>query len=78
MDLESSAREKSISLSEIRCYRRLLNSLATSQCTLAKTILQGKVKGKRRRQNKRWENNIKEQTGVDFTNSAKAAAGRTG
>ena len=35
---------------------------------LAKTILQGTVKGKRKRgrQNKRWEDNIKEWTGMDF------------
>ena len=35
---------------------------------LAKTILQGTVKGKRKRgrQKKRWEDNIKEWTGMDF------------
>ena len=35
---------------------------------LAKTILQGTVKGKRKRgrQRKRWEDNIKEWTGMDF------------
>ena len=35
---------------------------------LTKTILQGKVKGKRKRgrQKKRWEDNIKEWTGVDL------------
>ena len=35
---------------------------------LAKTILQGTVKGKRKRgrQQKRWENNIKEWAGMDF------------
>ena len=34
---------------------------------LAKTILQGTVKGKKRgRQKKRWEDNIKEWTGMDF------------
>ena len=35
---------------------------------LAKTVLQGTVKGKRKRcrQKKRWEDNIKEWTGMDF------------
>ena len=38
---------------------------------LAKTILQGTVKGKRKRgrQKKRWEDNIKEWTGMDFASS---------
>ena len=38
---------------------------------LAKTILQGTVKGKRKRgrQKKGWEDNIKEWTGMDFTSS---------
>ena len=36
---------------------------------LAKTILQGTVKGKRKkRQKKRWEDNIKKWTGMDFAN----------
>ena len=37
-------------------------------CGLAKTILQGTVKGQRKRgrQKKRWEDNIKEWTGMDF------------
>ena len=37
---------------------------------LAKTILQGTVKGGRRqgRQGKRWENNIREWTGLEFAN----------
>ena len=44
-----------------------------------KTILQGKVNGKRRRgrQKKRREDNIKEWTGIDFASSARAAKGRT-
>ena len=44
-----------------------------------KTILQGTVKGKRRRgrQKRRWEDNIKEWTGMDLANSARAAANRT-
>ena len=38
---------------------------------LAKIILQGTVKGGRRqsRQKKRWEDNIKEWTGLEFTKS---------
>ena len=45
---------------------------------LAKTILQGTVKGGRRqgRQKKRWENNIKEWTGVDFAKSHRAVENR--
>ena len=41
---------------------------------LAKTILQGTVKGKRKRdrQKKRWEDNIKEWTGMDFVHLAVA------
>ena len=46
---------------------------------LAKTILQGTVKGKRKRgtQKKRWEDNIKEWTGVDFASSTRAAKNRS-
>ena len=46
---------------------------------LAKTILQGTVKGKRKRgrQKKRWEDNIKEWTGMDFASSTRAAENRT-
>ena len=42
---------------------------------LARTILQGTVKGKRKRgrQKKRWEDNIKEWTGMDFASSTRAA-----
>ena len=41
---------------------------------LPKTILQGTVKGKRKRgrQKKRWEANIKEWTGMDFASSTAA------
>ena len=47
--------------------------------TLAKTILQGTVQGKRRkgRQKKRWVDNIKEWTGMDFTSSIRTAEDRT-
>ena len=46
---------------------------------LAKTILQGTAQGKRRkgRQKKRWENNIKEWTGMDFASSTRATEDRT-
>ena len=47
---------------------------------LAKTNLQGTVvKGKRNRgrQKKRWEDNIKEWTGIDFASSTRAAENRS-
>ena len=46
---------------------------------LAKTILQGTVKGKRKRgrQKKRWEDNITEWTGMDFASSTRAAENKT-
>ena len=45
---------------------------------LAKTILQGTVKGGRRqgRQKKRWEDNIREWTGLEFTKSQRAVENR--
>ena len=44
---------------------------------LAKTILQGTVKEKRiGRQKKRWEDNIKECTGMDFASSTRADRSR--
>ena len=45
---------------------------------LAKTILQGTVKGGRRqgRQRKRWEDNIREWTGLEFTKSLGAVENR--
>ena len=45
---------------------------------LAKTILQGTVKGGRRqgRQRKRWEDNIREWTGLEFAKSQKAVENR--
>ena len=44
---------------------------------LAKAILQGTVKGKRRGRQKRWEDNIKKCTGMDFASSTRAAEDRT-
>ena len=45
---------------------------------LAKTILQGKVKGgiRQGRQRKRWEDNIREWTGLEFGRSQKAVENR--
>ena len=47
---------------------------------MPKTILQGTVKGARRRgrQKKRWEDNIKEWTGMGFGDSLRAAEDREG
>ena len=47
---------------------------------MAKTILQGAVKGARRRgrQKKRWEDNIKEWTGIGFGDSPRAVEDRQG
>ena len=47
---------------------------------MAKTILQGTVKAARRRgrQKKRWENNIKEWTGMGFGDSLRATEDREG
>ena len=45
---------------------------------LAKTILQGTVKGGRRqgRQRKRWEDNIREWTGLEFAESQRVVKNR--
>ena len=45
---------------------------------LAKTILQGRVKGGRRqhRQRKRWEDNINKWTGLEFAKSQRAVENR--
>ena len=45
---------------------------------LAKTILQGTVKGERRRgrQRKKWEDNIREWTGLEFGKSQRAVENR--
>ena len=45
---------------------------------LAKTIMQGTVKGGRRqgRQRKRWEENIREWTGLEFAKSQSAVENR--
>ena len=50
----------------------------TRSSGLAKTILQGTVKGGRRqgRQRKRWEDNIREWTGLEFAKSQRAVKTR--
>ena len=47
---------------------------------MAKTVLQGTEKGARRRgkQKKRWEDNIKEWTGMEFGDSLREAEDREG
>ena len=50
---------------------------ASHSSSLAKTILQGTVKGGRQgRQRKRWEGKIREWTGLEFAKSHKAAENR--
>ena len=60
--------------------RRKLQWYGHVSCSsgLAKTILQGTVKGRRRRgmQRKRWEDNIREWTGLKFAKSLRAEENR--
>ena len=60
--------------------RRKLQWYGHISCSsgLAKTILQGAVKGGRRqgRQRKRWEDNIMEWTGLEFSKSQRAVENR--
>ena len=60
--------------------RRKLQWYGHVSCStgLAKTILQGTVKGGKRqgRWRKRWEDNIREWTGLEFTKSQRAAENR--
>ena len=51
---------------------------ASCSSGLAKTILQGTVKGERRqgRQRKRWEDNIREWTSLEFDKSQRAVENR--
>ena len=62
----------------VDCGTRWFGHVSRSS-SLAKTIIQGIVKGKRKRgrQKKRWINNIKEWTGMDFASSNRAAENRT-
>ena len=52
--------------------------MVMSPIRLAKTILQGTVKGGRRQggQRKRWEDNIREWTGLEFAKSQRAVENR--
>ena len=54
---------------KLQCYGHV-----SCSSRLAKTILQGTVKGGRRqgRQRKRWEDNIREWTGLEFSRSQRA------
>ena len=58
--------------------RRKLQWYVMSPSGLAKTILKGTVKGGRRqgRQRKRWEDNIRESTGLEFIKSQRALENR--
>ena len=58
---------------KLKWYGRVSRSLG-----LAKTILQGTVNGERRQgtQKKKWEDNIKEWTGLEFAKSQGAAENR--
>ena len=60
--------------------RRSLQRYGHISCSsgLTKTILQGTVKGGRRqgRQKKRWENNMREWTGLEFVKSQRAVENR--
>ena len=60
-----------------RCKLQWYGNVSRSS-GLAKTILQGTVKGGRRqgRQKKRWEDNITEWTGLEFTKSQRAVENR--
>ena len=60
---------------KFRWYGRISRSFS-----MAKTVLQGTVKGARRRgrQKKRWEDNIKKWTEMGFGDSLKAAEDREG
>ena len=58
---------------KLQCYGHVSRSSG-----LAKTILQGTVKGERRqcRQRKSWEDNIREWTGLEFGKSQRAVETR--
>ena len=60
-----------------RCKLQWYGHISSSS-SLTKTILQGAVKGGRRRgrQRKRWEDNIREWTGLEFTKSRRAMQNR--
>ena len=56
-------------LTSVKRHKLKWNGHVTRSSGLAKTILQGTVQGGRRRgrQRKRWEDNIKEWTGIEWS-----------
>ena len=62
-------------LTTIRHWKLKWYGHVTRSSGLAKTILQGKVRGgrKRGRQKKRWEDNIKEWTGLELSDTLRKA-----
>ena len=60
-----------------RCELQWYGHVSRSSC-LAKTVLQGTVKGESRqgRQRKRWEDNIRKWTGLEFAKSQRAGENR--
>ena len=91
MDLDCRDIKKRRHASEMRCYRRLLNisykdhvtneevrrkiQAAIGEYDELLTLVKGKRK--RGRQKKRWEDNIKEWTGMDFASSTSEAENRS-
>ena len=65
-------------LTTVKRRKLQLYGQVSSSSRQAKTILQGTVKGGRRqgRQRKRWEDNIKESTGLEFAKSQRAVENR--
>ena len=67
---------------EMRCYRKILHisykDHVTNEEVRAKIQQEGTVKGGRRRgrQGKRWEDNIREWTGLEFGKSQRAVENR--
>ena len=61
-----------------RCSDNTVIMKVSCSSALAKTILQGTVKGGRRqgRQRNKWEDNIREWTGLDFAKSQRAVENR--
>ena len=65
-------------LTSVKRRKRKWYGLVTRSSGLAKTILQGTVQGGRRRgrQRKRWEDNIKEWTGLEWNTQLRKAENR--
>ena len=61
-----------------RCLGRTARRESGLRTGLAKTLLQGTVKGGRRQggQRKRWEDNIRKRTGLEFAKSQRAVENR--